>query len=101
VWIGDHLAHRVLKFDAGSNFLSKIGKAGVIDYTSAALARMTDVTEDSSDDIWAVDAEASHVAKYNSSGQKIAGPGHAWSPGSVNNRFECPISIAFDSVGNI
>jgi hypothetical protein len=101
VWIGDHLAHRVLKFDASGNFLSQIGKAGVIDYTGTPLDRITDVAEDSSGNVWVVDAEASHVVKYNSSGQKIGELGQAWNPGSANNRFENPISIAFDSAGNI
>jgi len=101
VWIADTLAHRVLKFDASGNFLQKIGKAGVIDYTGTSLARITDVAEDGSGNIWVVDAEASHVVKYNSSGQKIGELGQAWDPGSANDRFENPISIAFDGSGNI
>ena len=48
VWIADTLAHRVLKFDASGNFLQQIGKAGVIDYSGTALARITDVAEDNS-----------------------------------------------------
>ncbi|WP_448539589.1 PKD domain-containing protein [Roseiflexus sp.] len=101
VWIADMLAHRVLKLDASGNFLQKIGKAGVIDYTGTALMRITDVAEDSSGNIWVVDAEASHVVKYNSSGEKIGELGQAWNSGSTNDRFENPISIAFDGSGNI
>jgi PKD repeat protein len=101
VWIADVLAHRVLKFDAGGNFLQQIGKAGVIDYSGTALARITDVAEDGSGNIWVVDAEASHVVKYNSSGKKIGELGQAWNSGSANDRFENPISIAFDGSGNI
>jgi tripartite motif-containing protein 71 len=101
VWIADTLAHRVLKFDASGNFLQKIGKAGVIDYTGTSLMRITDVAEDGSGNIWVVDAEASHVVKYNSSGEKIGELGQAWNSGSANDRFENPISIAFDSAGNI
>jgi hypothetical protein len=101
VWIADTLAHRVLKFDAGGNFLQKIGKAGVIDYTGTSLMRITDVAEDGSGNIWVVDAEASHVVKYNSSGEKIGELGQAWNSGSANDRFENPISIAFDGSGNI
>ncbi|MGB9753195.1 MAG: hypothetical protein ACPL89_13230, partial [Roseiflexus castenholzii] len=101
VWIADLVAHRVVKFDSSGNFLTKIGKAGVIDYTGTALARITDVAEDSSGNVWVVDAEASHVVKYNSSGQKIGELGQAWNPSSANNRFGNPISIAFDGSGNI
>ncbi|WP_051871061.1 hypothetical protein [Chloroflexus sp. MS-G] len=101
VWIADTLAHRVLKFDASGNFLQKIGKAGVIDYTGTSLMRITDVAEDGSGNIWVVDAEASHVVKYNSSGEKIGELGQAWNSGSANDRFENPISIAFDGSGNI
>jgi hypothetical protein len=101
VWIADVLAHRVLKFDAGGNFLQQIGKAGVMDYSGTALARITDVAEDGSGNIWVVDAEASHVVKYNSSGEKIGELGQAWNSGSANDRFENPISITFDGSGNI
>ena len=101
VWIADTLAHRVVKFDAGGNFLAKIGKAGVIDFTGTPLARITDVAEDGNSNVWVVDAEASHVVKYNSSGQKVGELGQAWQSGSANDRFENPISIAFDSSGNI
>lgn len=101
VWIADTLAHRVLKFDASGNFITKIGKAGVIDYAQTSLARITDVAEDVSGNVWVVDAEASHVVKYNSSGQEVSELGQAWNSGSDNTRFENPISIAFDGSGNI
>ena len=101
VWIADLLAHRVLKFDASGNFIRKIGKAGVVDFTGTPLARITDVAEDGSGNVWAVDAEASHVVQYDSNGEKVGELGQTWNPGSANDRFENPISIAFDGGGNI
>ena len=101
VWIADLLAHRVLKFDASGNFIRKIGKAGVIDFTGTPLTRITDVAEDGSGNVWVVDAEASHVVQYDSNGEKVGELGQAWQSGSANDRFENPISIAFDGGGNI
>jgi sugar lactone lactonase YvrE len=101
IWVTDAWGDRVVKFDSAGNFLQKIGKAGVIDYTGTSLDYVSDVAVDSSGNIWVVDGGAAHVVKYNSSGQKVSELGQSWNRGSANNQFNDPISIAFDSAGNI
>jgi sugar lactone lactonase YvrE len=101
IWVTDAWGDRVVKFDSAGNFLQKIGKAGVIDYTGTSLDYVSDVAVDSSGNIWVVDGGAAHVVKYNSSGQKVFELGQSWNRGSANNQFNDPISIAFDSAGNI
>ncbi|MCS7220078.1 MAG: PKD domain-containing protein [Anaerolineae bacterium] len=101
VWIGDHLGSRVLKFDANGDFIRKIGKAGVRDYTNGSLYRVTDVVEDASGNVWVVDAESAHVAKFDSSGKRVAQLGQMWNRGADNARFNDPFGIAIDSAGNV
>ena len=95
------MGNRVLKFDGDGAFQQQIGKAGVLDATGVSLDFVSDVAVDGSGNTWVVDASARHIVKYDTTGKRVGELGKAWEGGSGNNRFNNPLSIAFDSTGNI
>lgn len=101
IWIADTWGHRVVKFDSSRNYIKKVGKAGVMDYTDTSLDHISDVAEDSSGNVWVVDSGAHHVVKFDTNGEIVMELGELWNEGSTNDLFNDPMSIAFDSAGNI
>lgn len=102
LWIAEGDGRRALKFASDGSFLMQIGKAGFRYAVSETdIVWLSDVAVDPDGNIWLVDAEASHIIKFDAEGNYVGELGERWSRGPGNDQFNVPISIAFDGAGNI
>jgi len=102
IWIADTSASRAVKFASDGTYLAQIGTAGDRDAISdTTLDTVGDVGVDASGNIWLVDLYATHVSKFDSSGNFLLDVGELWDGGSDNSHFAQPRGIAFDSAGNV
>jgi sugar lactone lactonase YvrE len=103
IWVAEAYGLRAMKYAASGLFGGQIGKAG---YSRGAdinqdLDFLADVAVDGSGNVWLVDASASHVLKFNSSGSYLSKLGQAYSTGTDNAHFNRPRGAAFDNTGNL
>lgn len=103
VYIADSGNDRIQKFDSDGNFLLQFGSFGsantaIIGDKPGKFSFPSDVTVDSSGNIYVADEENKRVQKFNSSGAFLAQIG---SEGSTAGLFTTPSSVAVDSSGNL
>jgi PKD repeat protein len=102
VWIAERMGRRALKYASDGTFLMKIGKAGFRYGASGAdIQEIVDVAVDGSGNVWVADHGTALVLKFSSSGNYVSQLGEKWNRGTDNSHFYDPLSIAFDSAGNI
>jgi streptogramin lyase len=102
IWIAEGDGLRLLKYTNTGAFQMQIGRAGFrYGVEGTNIEWLADVAVDSSGNVWAADMGASHVIKFDASGNHVSELGQMWNPGSDNSRFHQPGGIAFDSAGNI
>jgi hypothetical protein len=101
VWIGELWGNRGLKYTSTGSFQMQIGLSGFADIYDTVLWEITDVAVDNSGNTWIVDGGANHLVKFDAAGNKIGELGSGWGPGTGNDRFDQPQSIANDAGGNL
>lgn len=102
VWIAEMPGRRAIKFASDGAYQGiQIGVAGYDLFQGQTIWRMTDVAVDGGGNIWVADSLANHVLKFDAGGSFVQELGQAWDPGTDNSHFGMPVSVAFDSNGNV
>jgi hypothetical protein len=103
IWVAELWGNRSLKYNNTGGFKQQIGVAGVTDVydLQTSLSEIADSAVDGTGNIWVVDDGAAHIAKFDSSGNFLGELGTQWERGTDNSHFDTPMSITFDTGGNM
>ncbi len=95
IWVADGANHRVQKFNAKGQYVSKFGSFGS---ANGQFKTPVDIAIDASGNLWVTDAENARVQKFNSKGEYLSQFGVY---GTGAGAFIEPTGIAIDGSGNL